>query len=382
MKHKSCFIAVWLDSVRFKDREELTYLKSLDIKKHLTQPSYLLEYTFFTGKTPIEHDIMFETIRTKDNYALEFTNNKLLNKGIWAVNNLTRWKQGKTRLVMQSKIPKQFRSELGSSVEKQFLDFNAIKFEGLPDIFQKNGLKFEMYDWPTKSTNQGIKLDFTTTNNDDNKMKNFIEKIKEGKSHFYFIHIWGLDTVQHYHVGNSKAKQKLKEYDNYVYEILKAANETFNFVDLLVWSDHGMVPIIEKVNIIQELDLKYDQDEYIFFLDGTHARFWFKNQAKKKEFEEKLKLLEDKGEILTDAMKKKQNLSLNSINGELIWRCKPGYVLHPNFYEPRPDLKGMHGYSSDSEENSGIIAANFKIDKKEVKSHEIFNIILKRLNLI
>jgi hypothetical protein len=143
-----------------------------------------------------------------------------------------------------------------------------------------------------------------------------------------------------------------------------------------------MVPIIEKVNIIQELDLKYDQDEYIFFLDGTHARFWFKNQAKKKEFEEKLKQLEDKGEILTDAMKKKQNLSLNSINGELIWRCKPGYVLHPNFYEPRPDLKGMHGYSSDSEENSGIIAANFKIDKKEVKSHEIFNIILKRLNLI
>src|SRR3989344_225636 len=203
MKHKSCFIAVWLDSVRFKDREELTYLKSLDIKKHLTQPSYLLEYTFFTGKTPIEHDIMFETIRTKDNYALEFTNNKLLNKGIWAVNNLTRWKQGKTRLVMQSKIPRQFKNQLGSSVEKQFLDFNATKFEGLPDIFKRHG----------------IKLDFSSTNDDKTKIQNFIETIKQGKSHFYFIHIWGLDTIEHYHLGNSKAKQKLKEYDNFIYEI-------------------------------------------------------------------------------------------------------------------------------------------------------------------
>lgn len=382
MKAKSCVIAVWLDSVRYKDLEELTYIKSLGIKKLVTPAHYLLEYTFFTGKNPIDHDIMFETIKTSDNYKLKFTKNKTLNKGIWLINNLKRWKDGKTRLVMESNIPPQFKKHLGSSVEKQFLDYNATKFEGLPDLLNKNKIKFEMFDWPTKSTNKGIKLDLSTTNDDEQKIQHFIDRIKQGNSHFYFIHIWGLDKIQHKGQMTVEARKRLKEYDNYIYEIQKSAQEIFNYVDLLVWSDHGMLPIQEKVDIIQELNLKYDQEDYYFFLDGTYARFWFINKNLKKEFEEKLKGLSNKGEIVTESIKKKEKLSLDQKNGELLWRCKPGLVIHPNFYNSNSDLRGMHGYSSELDENNGIFAANFKIDQKEVKPTDIFNIILKRFNLI
>ena len=210
MKTKSCVIAVWLDAVRYKDLEELNYIKSLGIKKLVTPAHYLLEYTFFTGKNPIDHNIMFETISTSDNYTLKFTKNKTLNKGIWLFNNLKRWKEGKTRLVMQSNIPPQFKKYLGSSVEKQFLDYNATNFEGLPDILNKNKIKFEMFDWPTKSTNKGIKLDFTTTNDDEKKIQHFIDRIRLGKSHFYFIHIWGLDKIQHKGQMTQEARKRLR----------------------------------------------------------------------------------------------------------------------------------------------------------------------------
>ena len=41
----------------------------------------------------------------------------------------------------------------------------------------------------------------------------------------------------------------------------------------------------------------------------------------------------------------------------------------------------MHGYSSDLDDNNGIWATNFKVNKKDIKPTDIFNIILKKLNL-
>jgi len=104
--------------------------------------------------------------------------------------------------------------------------------------------------------------------------------------------------------------------------------------------------------------------EYLSFIEGTTACFWFKNEEIKKRVVEALKRNKEI-KILNSAKAKEYHIPLSKKYGELIAYIKKGNYFFPNFYQKKEKEKfvAMHGYPDDKELN-GVLISNKKISKK------------------
>jgi len=188
---------------------------------------------------------------------------------------------------------------------------------------------------------------------------------------FAFLHISDLDGTGHNYGPNSiERKEVLKQVDAQIAAIYEIVKGRFDNVHLLIFGDHGMAEVSEKINIwsrLKKLDSLIGKD-YVFFLDSTMARFWFFNERAKEQI---VGLLQEfkQGHILTkeERIGYRINYSHNKF-GDLIFLVDPGMLIFPNFFQKRRPAKGMHGYSSEFKDQQSA----FLIDSTRVKNGKIF----------
>jgi len=181
--------------------------------------------------------------------------------------------------------------------------------------------------------------------------KQIVKKVLEslnGDYRFILFRLGSPDRLGHkYGPESEEVTRRLGEIDAIVKEVVTEGTRTNPSTHFVVFSDHGMVPIREHVdlmNMLERLPVKIRQD-YIVFLNSTVANFWFRNQKAKDLIMAELSKVEQG--IILDKPKLKE-LGIDGIGpeyGDLIFALKEGSVFFPDFYRRRKLPKGMHGYA-------------------------------------
>jgi predicted AlkP superfamily pyrophosphatase or phosphodiesterase len=172
------------------------------------------------------------------------------------------------------------------------------------------------------------------------------ENILAERIEFALMYWPGLDGLLH-RVGNQSPEiaPKLRQYEQWIEQLLACAAKHYAEVRLYVFSDHGMANCDELLDlkaIIEALPLRVPED-YAVVYDSTMARFWFFNDQSRMQIITRLREV-PQGRIVPDAeLEKLQTLFPDRRFGELIFLVKEGVLIVPSHMGQRP-LRAMHGY--------------------------------------
>jgi predicted AlkP superfamily pyrophosphatase or phosphodiesterase len=373
-------LILWLDAFRkdYISEERTPYLHSLieefnngDLKPVLGYNS--IGASFFTGSYPEKHDqftIYCYDEKPNDLWFLKFIPNRLRS---YFLNSYRYLFQGNDFFVPS--ISWKYYKYFTISQSRYYHHDHALKTKTIFNIFRENHVRFLVYNWPLTITDKCSKLSLLTKPNDRDRTNKFLELCKKNYD-AYFLHLWDLDKYGHMFGPNSKKlRKKIKEEDEFVKKIL--SNFSLDEDNILIWSDHGMLPV-KKTLDLKSLLPKFG-DGYLYFLDSAMARFWFFDQNKRKKVIEILHKIKD-GYLLSKQQIRDYKIDFQDNKyGDEIFLVNPGVLIMPNFFQEKP-IKGMHGYDLSDKGEWGFFIINKK-SKEEGVIIDLFPTILELMNI-
>ncbi len=177
---------------------------------------------------------------------------------------------------------------------------------------------------------------------------------------FAFLYWPGLDGLLHM-VGNQSPQvpAKLRAYEQWLTELLAVAGEHYADIRLYVFSDHGMANCTEILDLkkqIEALPLRMPED-YAVVYDSTMARFWFFQEAARRQITQCLER-QPLGRIMPDAeLKDLGALFPDRYFGELIFLVREGVLIAPSHMGERP-IHAMHGYHPNDPQSYAALCTN------------------------
>lgn len=201
--------------------------------------------------------------------------------------------------------------------------------------------------------------------------KDIIEEFNSSVSiedDFIYLHFSELDWAGHEQGPHSDGQRRiLKEIDDAVRQVYVRLNNIFSDVRGLIFGDHGQVEIKKHINLeemLNETGLKCEED-YLYFLDSTQARFWFFNDEAREKVATLLGSVDDGKLLSEDDLDDLRFRFDDSRFGELIFVVNDGVGIFPNFFQHENPCKGLHGYLPEVEANwAKIIVSGTGLNKK------------------
>lgn len=233
---------------------------------------------------------------------------------------------------------------------KPIFEEGAMPLPGIFDLLRSQGKTFKYLAHPISG-------------NDDEIHKMVLDTFRNKEEHaFVFAQFSNLDEGGHHHgplvpEGHTPAanqteadrefmRAQLREIDRKCKEIHEALTANYDTFHFLCIGDHGMAPVMQKVNVlkqVQSLGLKAGKD-YVLFLDSTLAKVWFENEKAREvitaHFQDK-----EYGRIISREERRQRRIPLDRRYGDLIFAADPGVLFWPDYFHVvEHDIKGMHGY--------------------------------------
>ena len=151
-----------------------------------------------------------------------------------------------------------------------------------------------------------------------------------GESGFYFLYLSEVDALLHHHFHDrQKVDEKLDWYAGELRRLFTAARTADPEATFTIFSDHGMAPVREHYPLVDQVEALgfHAPSQYLAIYDSTMARFWFFDEAARREI---VALLESVpcGRVVPDA--ELQELGVwfpDRRYGELILLLHPGWLL-------------------------------------------------------
>ncbi|HEV2437904.1 MAG TPA: alkaline phosphatase family protein [Verrucomicrobiae bacterium] len=184
--------------------------------------------------------------------------------------------------------------------------------------------------------------------------------IRSERGDFAFVYWPELDGRLH-RVGNQSPEiaPKLRQYEEWISQLLETAREHYQEVRLYIFSDHGMANCDEHLDLkskIGGLPLRFGRD-YAAVYDSTMARFWFFNAEARGRITRCLEQI-PQGRILSDnELKRLHCLFPDRYFGELIFLVKEGVLIVPSHMGERP-IRAMHGYHPTDKHSYAALLTN------------------------
>lgn len=330
-------LIICLDALGYDQLDKMKFLNSFQNKARLkTIFGYTgIEFSFFTGKKPIENDIWVEFVK-KEGY-FKFLKNKefLRGKGLDYIFALKQYLDGRSYLCKLHNIPSNVFDWIDVSTERNVWDVKDSYFLGK---------KYLCYTWPHFVVNGEHKIR-PFFNDDWKKAKTFVKYFDKDLD-VYYIHLVKLDKIGHeFGVDSKEFNDCLNEMDDMVKFIVDSFDGK-----LIIWSDHGM----------SNVEYFVDPKEFgngNMFVDSTICRFWGENEFR----------IDDERFIVWDEkMLESEGLPFGGKHGEVVISLKKGGLFFPNYYN-KEKVKGMHGYK----DLDGVFISNFETPK-ELKLWECY----------
>jgi hypothetical protein len=254
---------------------------------------------------------------------------------------------------------RRFRRLLSRFVKRQ------MNFRGYFDLYNMPFRHISLFDFTEKKNplqphglNRGDNIfDYLQTHriayhvssperSEEANLATLLQDIQAERIDFAFLYWPGLDGLMH-SVGNNSPQValKLRRYEQWLAQLVAAAELHYAEVPLYVFSDHGMANCDELVDLrarIDALPVRMGVD-YAGVYDSTMARFWFFNQTARRQITDCLHQV-PQGRVLPEAeLKALGALFPDQYFGELIFLVKEGVLIVPSHMGERP-IRAMHGY--------------------------------------
>ena len=393
-------LILFLDALRFLDiNQENTPFLSEVCQRGTFGPlktlfGYHVEYSMISGCYPAKHNIWTWFHYDAKNSSFRWMGpflpifgivdktffRRYLRKFISSVTCLSRYLRGKTRIIPVYEIPLNEAVKFDYTVDKNHTDFNSLPVPNLFDILRGSRVSFWASDWPFSTDNNGIRLSFFT-NNEAVKLKAAANALI--KKEAAYLHVWELDHIQHeFGIESPEAQKHLSFLDKQIKKIVADFGGLDN-INLVIFSDHGMAKVIDKIDILPVLRPYFSKID--FLPDSTMVRIWLKDQSIKDDLRRDLTALRC-GRIYG-----RENMGDLKINynrshaGDLLFALDIGLQLTPNFFQGFRLAKAMHGYVGHNSSLDGIlIVSSPKIKPQKIESAVLVDVvptILKLLNI-
>jgi predicted AlkP superfamily pyrophosphatase or phosphodiesterase len=384
-------LILFIDAFSFSDlkKENCPFLYSLakeGASGNLTTipAGYHIEYSMVSGCLPLKHNVWaWYYLNPKGSFSkikyIKKILNKIKNERIKRLIvdyyvNFIRLISGKTRFLKTNKIPLSILEKFDVSVDKMHFEHNPLPVPTMFDVFRKNNIKYVGMEFPIISDNK--KTGFYFKKGDTKELR-----IAEGKLRKYdlvYLHIWGLDALEHkYGLHSKEALGYIKNIDNQIRRITEKNKDA----NIVIFSDHGGVNVKKTKDILSILK-KYDCN---YFLGSTSAQIWLKDKNRKPELKKELKA---EGYLVYDETNIEKELFIpykREFVGDLLAYVKPGEQIYPDFFRNTSKVKSMHGYTEKKPELAGIFIMKMaNIKKKKIQGMNLYDIaptILKAMNL-
>ena len=217
--------------------------------------------------------------------------------------------------------------------------------EGLPDLLARRGVPHRIWDWTVSEEAAFADLERT---------------VETGRERVLFFYRPELDGLMHTVGPNDpRVGRTLSEYSARIEAIVAKARERHDEVEVYAFGDHGMAQVDHTHDLwepLRALPLRVP-DDYLYFLDSTMARFWFRTDEARRTVRGLLKTL-DFGRILE--ISELQELGAfyrDQEYGEMIFLLNEGHILVPSFMGLSP-VRGMHGYHPDASASYTTLLTN------------------------
>lgn len=203
------------------------------------------------------------------------------------------------------------------------------------------------------------------------------------------LKLGALDHIGHSHGPESESiRRKLSEIDHYIEGLVGDASEKTPGTCFLIFSDHGMSPVVDTVDLqamLGRLPIAV-VDDYFVFLNSTVASFWFRNVHARKTVTDMLAQVE-LGQTL--GHKDLEELGIDRIGseyGELLFAVNEGVACFPDYYRKRVPPKGMHGYAYSSYDSPVMLVYPYtalgSFERRQAARHiDIMPTVLDLLNV-
>ena len=161
---------------------------------------------------------------------------------------------------------------------------------------------------------------------------------REGKR-LDFVEFYGFDLYSHWHLDQmDKIKEKLRYVDGFVQRLHHRCRDAG--VTMLLLVDHGQEPIRSSINIKKLLkNSGVPRDEYVYFIEVSAVRFWFKTDRARAQI---TKLLQGVENTTLKDYKQMHDVGIcfdDEKFGELYLFANHGHTFFPHdFYNPLANL--------------------------------------------
>lgn len=204
-------------------------------------------------------------------------------------------------------------------------------------------------------------------------------EIRNGKIDFAFIYWAGLDGLLH-RVGNDSPEiaPRVKQYEEWIQNLLKQAGESYDEVRLYVFSDHGMANCDRHLNLMEKIEalpLKFNED-YVAVFDSTMARFWFLKPGVREVIAQTLAKIPE-GRVLRDEeLRELRAFFPDGRFGELIYLCDEGVLIVPSHMGERP-IRAMHGYHPADPQSYATLFSNQAVPESIRAIPQIYDLMVR-----
>lgn len=185
-----------------------------------------------------------------------------------------------------------------------------------------------------------------------------------------FVSFCDLDCVGHeYGVNSRQYEQRLRKLDLMCEELIAQFLKRHPRGAVAVLSDHGMVDVVESVNIepvLGALGVPW------YFVDSTLLRLWDTKPMRLSRLGKKLTAM-GIGRIVTEEEREYYGIRSRTF-GDMVFVLNPGLVFAPNFfgvYVP----KGMHGYHPEIAEDQGVFCSNVLGTSRTIEAVDVHRIL-------
>lgn len=221
---------------------------------------------------------------------------------------------------------------------------------GLPgdsiwDTLESRGVRWRGWNWRTP---EAVALAEART------------RLASGEDDLLFVYTADLDALLHHEgSGGAGVRERVAAYDAWIRDVLAAGGAAGRPVWLYLCSDHGMVDVVEHVDVmarVRALPLSPGRD-YLAFYDSTMARFWWSSRRARSLVRDAL-AREPRGRWLEPAELAAEGADFADHEyGDDVFLLRPGALLLPSYMGSRP-VAAMHGYDAAHPDMTAMLASN------------------------
>ena len=199
-------------------------------------------------------------------------------------------------------------------------------------------------------------------------------ELREGTKRFFLFYTPHIDGFLHDNVGDDSAvARELALMESKITAIVDRARRSYEHVDVLIYSDHGMVKTTGSFDLmghIGNMELAQGRD-YTVFYDSTMARFWSANEAVRTDIVDALSSV-DCGAILSDDDLRSEGVFFEDRRfGELVFLMDPGVLVVPSHMGASAPA-GMHGFTPEHPDSYAVIMSSSKLDPEPTHIRDTF----------